>query len=271
MPRKSPSRSRPSEAPKPPKRAPTAKASSAASATRSGIRTPRTGLTAAEEAFCQHFAVNKVGSEAVRHAWPEWRTKPDQYVAQKASKLKASGKIQERIDRLSDKTATILERKFEITTEKILEEIAATAFANAGDYYDWGVKEVPRIHRKTGQPIYDDAGKMVTEMVPYAYAKPASALTRQQKAAIVGAEQSIAKTGETVVSVKMANKLAALGLLLQHTTKQAEKAPPAPVQVNVVGAAQVVTDSASIATMSDPKAALRAFEEARARLMPPRK
>lgn len=271
MSRKVSSRSRSSKAAASARRAPVAKATVTAAPKPPGIRKPRSGLTAAEEAFCQHYAVNQVGSEAVRHAWPEWRTKPDQYVAQKASKLKAAGKIQERIERLAGKTADLLEKRFEITTEKVLAEIAATAFANAGDYFDWGVREMPRFNRKTGEPIVDpETGKIITEAKPYAYAKPADRLTRQQKAAIVGAEQSISKTGDVVVSVKMANKLQALALLLQHTAKKDEK-PPASVQVNVVGAAQVVTDSASIAAMHDPKAALRAFEEARARLMPPKK
>lgn len=185
-----------------------------ASTKRTGKRKKRAALTREEEAFCQHYALHHVGSDAVRHAYRAWKSKDNQATAVKASKLLSVGKIKERIAILEKKVSQVVEQKFEITAERVLQEIAAIAFANADDYYEWGLQDVPVMRR--GKIVTDENGNPVTEKKPYAIVKPSSGLSRLQKAAIAGASMTISKTGEPLVDVKMSDKRAALRDLGQH-------------------------------------------------------
>lgn len=139
----------------------------------------------------------------------------DAAAAVQAQKILKKPSVGLMIAGLESKIETIAEQKFEITAERVIQELAAIAFANADDFYEWGVVERPLFH-KDGAPQLDKSGQQIIERTPYVHIRPSSALTRQQKAAIAGAGMSFSKTGDPVVEVKMGDKRAALRDLGQH-------------------------------------------------------
>jgi hypothetical protein len=78
----------------------------------------------------------------------------------------------------------VIEKKFEVTVEKVVQELAAIAFANVGDYYEWGPYETDN---RNGS---------------FVHVKLSHQLSRTQKAAIVGVEVSFTKAGDPLVSVQ---------------------------------------------------------------------
>ena len=176
----------------------------------------KAGLTKAEEAYCQAYAMNGGnGSEAYRRAFPKARQSKDSTVSTMASKLNAKASIRLRISVLGQRVAKVAADKFDITAEKVLQELAAIAFANSDDYYQWGAQEIP-VWDKEGLPVMDANGKQAVDVRPFVAIKPSGSLTRIQKAAIAGAEMTFAKDGSPMVAVKMADKRAALKDLGQH-------------------------------------------------------
>lgn len=177
-------------------------------------------LTKQQEKFARHYALHGNGAEAYHHAYPASRKHTPQYRAEHACKLLAQAKIAAKVASLKGKAAQIAERSFEITAERVIQEIAAIAFQNSGEIFDWGTyeRQVYRKNKETGrhEPVVDKDGNHVTELVPYARAKPSSELSRQQKAAILSASETISRTGDRLIEIKMADKVGALKLLGQH-------------------------------------------------------
>jgi Terminase small subunit len=105
-----------------------------APARRKGRRRASEKLNAAQEAFCQHYALNKCGSEAVRHAYPHWKQKANQAAAVRASQMLTLRKIRERVTQLETRVAEKLERRFGITTESVLQRVAGVGFSSLADF-----------------------------------------------------------------------------------------------------------------------------------------
>lgn len=80
--------------------------------------------------------------------------------------------------------------KTEITAERVLEELGRIAFANAGDFFNWG---------PDGITIRDKGD-----------------LTREQQSIVAEVAQTTTKYGGSV-RVKLHDKMAALNLLAKHT------------------------------------------------------
>jgi phage terminase small subunit len=209
-------------------------------ASKQKIRKPRTVLTPRQEAFAQHYATYRNASEALRLAYPGTRKwKPDA-VYSRASRLLADAKVKARVEELMQRVQAIAEKRFDITAERVLAELAAIAFANADDYFSWGTLQRPVM--RGDKPVPDDDGKPVTEDMPFVYIKPSDSLTRTQKAAIVCAELSFTRDGLPVVGVKMADKRAALRDLGHHlglfkTDVRLTGAQPIPVVLSSAEAA----------------------------------
>lgn len=180
----------------------------------------RTDLTAKERKFCEHYALHGNGAEAYRHAYPVSQKHSPKYRTDKAAKLMKKAGIEDSIARLRPKALEAAEKKFEITAERVLAEMAAIAFANSDDFYSWGTFDRPvrKKNKQTGlwETMKDDKGRDITEPVPFARIKDSDKLSRLQKAAIVGASMTFSKSGDPVVEVKMADKRAALKDLMQH-------------------------------------------------------
>jgi hypothetical protein len=225
------------------------------------------GLTPQQEKFCQHYALSKSGAQAYAHAYPVSRKHTPQYRAEQASKILADDKVRARVQVLCMKVVAMADKKFEITAEKVLQEMAALAFANSDDYFAWGSFERPVYNRKTGEPRLDGDGRQILESVPYVRIKPSDELTRVQKSAIIAAEETISKTGERVISVKMGPKLQALkhlGDFLRLFDTPNDGGPPIP---GMVVNGNVTVNNTDITAIDDKREALKAFQSMRASAM----
>jgi phage terminase small subunit len=181
-----------------------------------GARGPRKYLTKEEKTYCEAYAKNGgMGAEALFEAMPNTRAWTPQRRAERSYKLQKKDQIRARIAELVGRVQAIANNKFDISAARVLQELAAIAFANAEDYYRWGSIEQPVLTKK-GDPVLNTEGQPLTEVVSFVHIRPSDELTRIQKAAIVGAEQSFTRTGDAVISVKMADKRAALRDLGQH-------------------------------------------------------
>ncbi|MDX2308067.1 MAG: terminase small subunit [Hyphomicrobium sp.] len=99
-------------------------------------RKPRVGekLTALQERFCQSYALSDNGAASYAAAYPKSRKWTPQSRAVKASQLLATDKIQKRLDELRVLVADKAEKAFDLSVERILQEMAAIGFSNMGDY-----------------------------------------------------------------------------------------------------------------------------------------
>ncbi len=136
-------------------------------------------LTAQQEAFCQHYALNQAGSEAFSVAFPERaKGKTPQYRAEQASKLLAQSKIKTRISALATRALANAEKKFDISVDRVLQEFAAIAFYKADDYFEWRTVERAVYHK--GEPVLDRNGEQVFEHVPQLKIRDSKTLTPEQ-------------------------------------------------------------------------------------------
>jgi phage terminase small subunit len=168
----------------------------------------------AQQNFCHEYALHQNASEAFRAAYPSARKWKSEAVSQEASKLLRNPRIAPRVEELMQRKRVIAERRFDISAERVLAELAAIAFANADDYFAWGTRQ-RQIYRG-GKPVLDADGKPVTRPTPVAIIKPSSSLTRAQKAAVAGIEMGVARDGTPTINVKLADKRGALRDLAQH-------------------------------------------------------
>jgi hypothetical protein len=98
--------------------------------------------------------------------------------------------VRARVDELQERVKAAANAKFDITAERVLQELAAIAFAKPGDYYESGTNLRPRFN-KAGEPIIDPAtGQQEVDHIPsreagdrQAVAKPFS-YTKDQIAAL---------------------------------------------------------------------------------------
>jgi hypothetical protein len=121
--------------------------------------------------------------------------------------------IKATITELSQRMKAVAVRKFDITAERVLRELACIAFANADDYFAWGTQQKPIF--RGGRPVLDAAGNPVMRPTPVAVIKPSSQLTREQKA-VAGIEMGAARDGTPTINVKLADKRGALRDPAQH-------------------------------------------------------
>lgn len=223
------------------------------------------GLTARERQFVEHFALHHNAAEAYADAYPASRKHNALYRTKKGSEMLAKPYIAEAVAEKAKVVTQIANEKFEINAQAVLQEIAALAFANSESYFDWGSYERPAF-KKNGDPIIDTrTGKQRMDTVPYVRIKASNDLTRVQKAAIVAAEETVSKTGDRVISVKMGNKLQALKLLGDHLRIFA---PPADGGIGGTFVnANVTVNNTNITTIDDKREALKAFQSMRATAM----
>jgi hypothetical protein len=208
-------------------------------------------LTKAQLQFCEHYALTGNGAESYLKAYPASKKHTPQYRAEHASHLLATAKIRDKISQLAEKVAVILDQKFEITAEKVLQELAAIAFQNSADYFEWGIHDHPvrRKNKETGkyEIMEDENGFPVTEPVPFAVIKPSSDLTKVQKAAIVSVSETITKTGDRMIEAKMADKLGALKLLGAHLKIFGNDKPGPNVNVGAGGTVNLIVSPSEAA------------------------
>lgn|GEM_PF-4462190 len=233
---------------------------------KSGRSKTATGLTAAEENFCQHYALHQIGAAAYLHAFPhaaKWKPKS---VHECASKLLATPKVQSRLMQLARKVQEIAEKKFEVNAGRVLQELAAIAFANAEDYFEWGTRDVLKRDRKTGNLIVDETGQPIKiGEEPFLMIKPSKKLSRELKAAITQVTQGYSQSGLATMEVKMGDKLAALKIIGTHLGMFNGKTvvDHKHTHVGASGGPIETKTTVEISENMTPKDALRVFEEFR--------
>ena len=89
-------------------------------------------LTVKQEAFCIAYVQTDNASEAYRRAYNTANMKPET-INNKAYALLKKGGIGARIEELRSKVVGKLEEEFEINQDRVLSELAAMAFYDAGD------------------------------------------------------------------------------------------------------------------------------------------
>jgi phage terminase small subunit len=103
-------------------------------------------LTNKQEAFAQHYAIHRNSVEAYKAAGYSWKRMKNNVLSVKAAEVLANGKVSVRVDELLRIKKERANHVFEITADKILQELAAIGFANMQDYM--------RVDDK-GEPILD--------------------------------------------------------------------------------------------------------------------
>jgi phage terminase small subunit len=217
-------------------------------------------MTMAQQTFCHEFALHENASEAFRVAYPSSRKWKPETVNQQACRVSKNPRIIARVEELVQRKRSIANKKFDVSAERVIQELAALAFSNSDDFFHWGMHSKP-LFTRDGKPIIDAAtGKQATKPVPMMIIKPSSQLTREQKAAIAGVETSIARDGTPVVSIRLADKRGALRDLAMHLGlfQHVER-------VQHAHAHAVVHVDATV-PVGDKKLALRRFEELRLQL-----
>lgn len=161
-------------------------------------------ITTAEEEFCQHFVLHSSKAAAYRHAYPERAGgRSEQRIAVAASQASAKPRVQARIAELRSILAAKVETKFEITSDWIIQRLAAIADANVDHFLVVGPEGLPRI----------DIGKANAAARRGLVALKVNRTERSGGAA----HGEVAPHIETVVDVKIsADRLGALKLLGQH-------------------------------------------------------
>lgn len=141
-------------------------------------------LTPKQENFCRFYIETGNASEAYRRAYDASGMK-DAVIHVKASELLDNGKITVRIAELQADHR----KRHEVTVDRLVQELASIAFANSGDYFEWG---------PTGVRV-----------------KPSSELTAQQRAVVCEVSQTVTDKGGTI-RVKLSDKQAAIDKLAKH-------------------------------------------------------
>lgn len=141
-------------------------------------------LTPKQEAFCLAYIETGSASAAYRRAYDTSGMK-DAVVHVKASELLANGKIAVRLQAIQESHR----KRHEVTVDRLVDELAKIAFANAGDYFAWGPNGVT--------------------------VKSSDELTVEQRSVVCEVSQTITKDGGTV-RVKLGDKQAAIEKLAKH-------------------------------------------------------
>lgn len=170
----------------------------------------RARLTPKQEKFAAGVAQGLTQSEAYRRAYPRSKKWKDASVWNHSAKLAAHSDVSARIEFLKAKAAA----KNEITTERVLREIARLAFADLREVMDWGPGGVSL--------------------------RPSDKLSADAAAAIAEISETTNQTGGTL-KVKLHSKVEALEKLAKHlslyapeTLKLVGDDGEAPVRIEIV-------------------------------------
>lgn len=114
------------------------------------------GLTTQQENFCKEFVVCGDASEAYRKTYSTKNMKPTT-INRKAKALMDNGKIRARIEQLK---APAL-KKFNVTRERIIGELARIGFGDIRDLVTWNAGNITI---KDSQSLTDDAAACIAEI-----------------------------------------------------------------------------------------------------------
>ena len=183
---------------------------------------PETGLSLKEEAFVAEYMINGGdGVDAYQKAFQP-KNMSNGGIRSCVSRLLGDDNIKARIRHFRTKSKLIAEQKYEVTAERIIAEMARLAFARPTDYYKWGTKSVTIIRKKRDGTVTEQPAEMAYQEV-----KSSEELSEDQIAGVLGVEMTISKTGDPVLTVKLADRVRALKELAALTGHE----PPKKVDV----------------------------------------
>lgn len=161
------------------------------------------GLTEKQKRFVEEYLIDLNATRAYKVAYPS--VKRDETAAAAAARMLRNVKVSEYIAKRQDD----LQRRTEITQERVLQELAAIAFSKATDYAHVVEKKVEISTDNGPVPVLDQNGD------PVLYRTIELELTENlndtQKAAVASM-----KKGRDGLEVKTHDKLKALELLGRH-------------------------------------------------------
>ena len=161
-------------------------------------------LTTSQKRFVNEYLIDLNGTRAYKVAYPS--VKSDKTAAAAAARMLRNVKVQEYIEkRMKDRA-----KRTEITQDRVLEELAAIAFANASDFAKVVEKQAV-ITLESGKriPLKDENGKPV--MIKDVELILTDNLLPEQKKALSGI-----KHGKHGIEVASCDKVRALELLGRH-------------------------------------------------------
>lgn len=174
-------------------------------------------MTDAQRRFCDEYLIELNATRAYKVAYP--RCKKDETANAASSRMLRNVKVQEYI---SEKQKEI-EKRTEVTQDKVIKELAAIAFSNASDY-----AKLKKMKRNV--PVFD--GEDIVNYKEEEYTgiefTPTDELTEEQKKALSGI-----KEGKFGIQVDSCDKVKALELLGKHLGMFSD------VNVNMKNAVQV--------------------------------
>jgi phage terminase small subunit len=91
-------------------------------------------LTERQEAFARHYALHGNATEAFRAAGYAFGTAKPTTIHRRAIEVRQNGKVAARIEELRQQVEERATRVFDITADRILQELAAIGFANLNDF-----------------------------------------------------------------------------------------------------------------------------------------
>lgn len=157
-------------------------------------------MTDAQKRFCDEYLIDLNATRAYKVAYP--KCKKDETANAAASRMLRNVKVQEYI---SEKQKEI-EKRTEVTQDKVIKELAAIAFSNASDY-----AKLKKMKRNV--PVFD--GENIVDYKEEEYTgiefTPTDELTEEQKKALSGI-----KEGKFGIQVDSCDKVKALELLGKH-------------------------------------------------------
>lgn len=157
-------------------------------------------ITEAQKKFCNEYLIDFNATRAYKVAYP--KCKKDETANAASSRMLRNVKVQEYI---SEKQKEI-EKRTEVTQDKVIKELAAIAFSNASDY-----AKLKKMKRNI--PVFD--GEDIVDYKEEEYTgiefTPTDELTEEQKKALSGI-----KEGKFGIQVDSCDKVKALELLGKH-------------------------------------------------------
>lgn len=158
-------------------------------------------MTDAQKRFCDEYLIDLNATRAYKVAYK--RCKKDETANVNGSKLLRNAKVKEYI---AQKQVEI-QKRTEITQDKVIKELANIAFANGTDFAQIVEKEYE-------EKVYDNEGNCIgTKPKKYKCLELTSTdnLTEEQKSAVAGIKQTT-----NGIEIKINDKVKALELLGKH-------------------------------------------------------
>lgn len=219
-------------------------------------------LPAPQQEYARHIAEGLKPIEAAAAAYPHLRSRDA--IAKAASRLRNSSRVRKAVLELQARQARDTMRKFDISIEGLAQIVAASAHADVGDYFRIEHREIPRRHKKTGEPVLDREGRPIVDRVPSLTVTPLHDLSEVQRRAIADVGMSFDKFGNPSLDVKLHNKVEAATKLMALILKAREIEAP-PVLAGIVDGGTIVADQSggALAAIEDKREALKRFEAMR--------